>query len=248
MKADNVKFAEFYMASTPSADERARRTAAIIKVVLFVALGLIAAPVAFLAIKGLIGLIVAAFIAFTAITIAPVLGDTAANWKLKALKDEAARNPVETLQRELLRRQTLLDEQKPKIERFETKILNFEGKLAGFKRQYPEEAPRFERTLNSMRQLLTLRKERYQEAKTNLLHFESETEKARAIWEMGQAAKDASEGGMTEDDFYAKLKTDTSIEAIEETMNESFARLESSLLESKEPTLPLTAKRQLTDK
>ena len=236
------------MTATLSADEKARKTAAIIKVVLFVLLGLIAAPIAFIAIKGLIGLIAAAVIAFAAITIAPVVGDMAANWKLKALKDEAARNPVETLQRELLRRQTLLDDQKPKIERFETKILNFEGKLAGFKRQYPEEAPRFERTLSSMRQLLALRKERYQEAKGNLVQFELETQKARAIWEMGQAAKDASEGGMTEDDFYAKLKTDTSIEAIEETMNESFARLESSLLESKEPTLPMTTKRQLTDK
>jgi hypothetical protein len=41
--------------------------------------------------------------------------------EMKALKNEAALNPVETLQRELLRRQTLLDEQKPKIERFETK-------------------------------------------------------------------------------------------------------------------------------
>jgi hypothetical protein len=233
---------------TLSADEKARKTATIIKVVLFVVLGLIAAPIAFLAIKGLIGLIAAAVIAFTAITIAPVLGDMAANWKLKALKDEAARNPIETLQRELLRREKLLADQKPKIERFETKILNFEGKLAGFKRQYPEEAPRFERTLNSMRQLLGLRKERYQEAKANLVQFELETQKARAIWEMGQAAKDASEGGMTEDDFYAKLKTDTSIEAIEETMNESFARLESSLLESKEPTFPMTTKRQLTDK
>jgi hypothetical protein len=233
---------------TPSADERARKIAAIIKVVLFVALGLIAAPVAFLAIKGLIGLIAAAVLAFAAITIAPVVGDMAANWKLKALKDEAARNPVETLQRELLRRQRLLDDQKPKIERFETKILNFEGKLTDFKRQYPEEAPRFERTLSSMRQLLALRKERYQEAKGNLAQFELETQKARAIWEMGQAAKDASEGGMTEDDFYAKLKTDTSIEAIEESMNQSFASLESSLLESKEPTLPMTTKRQLTDK
>jgi len=236
------------MSLTPSADEKARRTAAIIKVILFILLGLIAAPIAFLAIKGLIGLIAAVVIAFTAITIAPVVGEMAANWKLKALKDEAARNPIETLQRELLRRQQLLDDQKPKIERFETKILNFEGKLAGFKRQYPDEAPRFERTLGSMKQLLALRKERYQEAKTNLAQFELETQKARAIWEMGQAAKDASEGGMTEDDFYAKLKTDTSIEAIEESMNQAFARLESSLLESKEPTLPMTTKRQLTDK
>jgi hypothetical protein len=159
MEAGKVKCLTFNMTSTLSADERARRTAAIIKAVLIVALGLIAAPVAFLAIKGLIGLIAAALIAFAAITIAPVLGDMAANWKLRVLKDEAARNPVETLQRELLRRQKLLKEQKPKIERFEAKILNFEGKLAEFKRHYPEEAPRFDRTLNSMRQLLSLRKE-----------------------------------------------------------------------------------------
>src|SRR3982750_1452698 len=168
------------MSSTLTADEKARRTAAIIKVVLFVLLGLIAAPIAYIAIKGLIGLIPAAVIAFIAITIAPVLGDMAANWKLKALKAEAARNPIETLQGELLRRQRLLDDQKPKIERFETKILNFEGKLTGFKKQYPDEAPRFERTLTSMRQLLALRKERYQEAKTNLAHLDLETQKARA--------------------------------------------------------------------
>jgi len=67
-----------------------------------VVLGLIVAPVIFIAIYGLVGLTLALAIAAVVTLVGwatlPWLGTVAANWKLKLLKQEAAHNPVETMQ------------------------------------------------------------------------------------------------------------------------------------------------------
>src|SRR4051812_46457614 len=97
-------------------EQRAKRLGSWVKVGSFVVLGLVVAPIVGLAIYGLMGIVVAALIGFTAIAVAPVVGMKLENAKLKALKAEARRNPVETLQSEFMRRQDLLEEKRTSIE------------------------------------------------------------------------------------------------------------------------------------
>jgi hypothetical protein len=62
--------------------------------------GLLVSPFVFLAVKGVIGLALSAVIGLIIVNFAPVVGEVLGNAKIKAIKAEAARNPIETLQRQ----------------------------------------------------------------------------------------------------------------------------------------------------
>ncbi len=73
--------------------------------------------------------------------------------------------------------------------------------------------------------------------------FEAEIEKANILWDVGQAAAAAGESaGMSDEDFYAKIKVKSSLNAIQDKLNMSFAQLDVALLTEKEPNLSLPGK------
>jgi hypothetical protein len=191
----------------------------------------ILAPAAMIAVQGLVGLLLFGFICVVSLAVAPAIGLAAANLRLKLLKGEASRNPVETLQGEYLNREKLLEERKDRIERFQTKVNGFESKLEGFKRQFPEESAKFDKVLSGMQDLLSRQKYAYKAARAELKLFGGEIEKAQAVWEMSIAASDAAEGTSVEEDFFSRIKTDTALDAVTDSMNGAFAQLETSLLD-----------------
>jgi len=212
-----------------------------------VVLGLIVAPVIFIAIYGLVGLTLALAIAAVVTLVGwatlPWLGTVAANWKLKLLKQEAAHNPVETMQNELQRRQQLLEQFKQKIILFGSKVKTFQDKVGNLKKQFPAEAPQFEESLDKMKQLYALRQQKYKEVSEGIGEFEAEIEKANLLWDVGQAAAAAGEdAGISDEDFYAKIKVKASLTAIQDKLNLSFAQLDIALLSEKEPNLALADK------
>ena len=207
-----------------------------------VILGLIVAPFIFVAITGLVGLTaalaIAAVVTLGGWALLPYAGMVAANMKIKLLKMEASRNPVETMQNELRRRQQLLEQFKQKIIVFGSKVKTFQDKVGSLKKQFPDDAPQFEESLAKMKQLYALRQQKYKEAEGNIGEFEAEIEKANILWDVGQAAAAAGESaGMSDDDFYAKIKVKSSLNAIQDKLNLSFAQLDVALLTEKEPTL-----------
>jgi hypothetical protein len=212
-----------------------------------VILGLVVAPVIFVAIFGLVGLTVALAIAAVVTlggwALLPYAGMVAANWKIKLLKREASRNPVETMQNELKRRQELLEQFKQKIIVFGSKVKTFQDKVGSLKKQFPDDAPQFEESLGKMKQLYALRQQKFKDAEADIGEFEAEIEKANILWDVGQAAAAAGESaGMSDEDFYAKIKVKSSLNAIQDKLNMSFAQLDVALLTEKEPTLALPDK------
>ncbi len=215
-----------------SPEQRKERLEKVLKVVMLLIVGFVVAPFIFVAIKGLIGLAVAAVVGVLLSQFAPVLAALIANWRLKAIKAEAARNPIETLQNDYGRRVEALQQFKEAIESFSTEVYTFSDKLAGFKAQYPDEADRYDDALSKMKQLLTLRAKKYKEAKANLVDYDEEIKKAKAIWEMGlAAAKMNKAAGVGNDDFLAKIMKDTALDSVQRSMNSAFADLEISLLD-----------------
>ncbi len=215
-------------------DKKRKRIETAVKVLGFGVSGFVVAPFVFLAIKGIIGLVVAAAITLPIIYATPAIGSMLANWRLKLLKAEASRNPVETLQNDYMKQQQALFQFADAIKKFIAERNSFTDKLQGFKKQYPEEAPKFALQLSKMDQLLELRKQKYQQAQKSLALYESEIQKAGAIWEMGQAAAQMSDAaGMTEDDFFAKIQVETALDAVQKQMSVAFADLEVSLLDEK---------------
>lgn len=197
-------------------------------------IGFLVAPVIFLTIKGIIGLAIAAGIGVTLINFTPWFAAKLANWRLKALKHEAMKNPIETLQNNYKVRMESLQKFRDAINTFSSEIKSFAEKLVSFKKQYPDEADKFDGQLVQMKQLLSIRSGKYQEAKANLEQYELEIQKADSIWQMATAAAAMSKAaGVDADEFYAKIQVETALDSVQKSMNVAFSELELSLLDEK---------------
>lgn len=199
-------------------------------------LGLTAAvvisPVIFMAVSGLVGLAVAGLVGLTIINAAPYVSMKLANWKLKGIKHEASVNPVETLQNAYSEQSEALDRFRSSISEFRMEVSNFSSQIEVFASQFPQDAEKFKAQLATMHRLLKMREERYLEAATELRKFSAEIKRAEAIWKMGQAAQRLNKAaGFSEDDFMARIKTETALDSVQSSMNRAFADLETSLLD-----------------
>ena len=222
-------------------DQRARKWGTIAKAAMILVVGFVISPYIFTAITGLLGLLAAGGILLAAWMLLPAVGTAAANLRLKLLKAEAARNPIETLQSEYLRRDQLLNERKTKIETLAGKTNQFGSKLNDFKRRYPGEAQTYQEIYDKMVLLLKRSREQWTLAERQLQAFDGEIEKAKAKWEMAIAAADLrQDAGKVEEEFLAKIKVECSFDAIELGMNSAFAQLDTLLMESESVQINVT--------
>lgn len=209
------------------------------------AVGFLVGPFIFVAIKGLIGLVIAAGVSLVAINFTPWFAAKVANWRLKALKHEASKNPIETLQNEYQSRQQALVSFEQSIKAFSAEVIGFKEKLAGFKKSYPAEAPRFDEQFSQMQALLNSRKEKYKLAHQNLSVFDGEISKAKAIWEMAQAAAAMNRlAGVDEAQFLAKIQVETALDSVQKSMSIAFSDLEISLLEEPDKAAQIEQERK----
>jgi len=210
------------------------RIESIVKVLAFLVAGFLVAPFIFIAIKGLIGLVVALVVGLVVVNLIPWFSSMVANWRLKALKHEAGKNPIETLQNDYRKRIQALQSFRQSILNSKAEVAMFGDKLDGFKRQYPQDAAKFDEQYRQMMALLQLRGKKYVEAKGNLERYNSEIERAKAIWDMAQAAAEMNKAaGMDADEFYAKIQVETALDSVQKSMNVAFADLELSLVDEK---------------
>lgn len=221
------------MTPTPATDPRARRWGMVAKYASLLVVGFLVAPYVFTAITGLVGLLVAGGIMLGAWMVLPAIESGAANLRLKLIKAEASKNPIETLQNEYLRRTQSLNERKEKIETLAAKTAGFGTKLSQFKRDYPSEAQIYQDIYDKMVLLLKRSREQWVVAEKQLDSFDREIEKAKAKWDMALAAADLrKDAGNVEAEFFAKLRVECSFDTIELGMNSAFAQLDTLLMES----------------
>lgn len=199
-------------------------------------LGLTAAvvisPVIFMAVSGIVGLSLAVVVGLALVNGAPVVAMKLANWKLKGIKHEASVNPVETLQNGYREQDAALVRFARSITEFRMEVANFAGQIEVFASQFPQDAEKFRNQLATMNRLLKVREARYQAARDELIKFAGEIKRAEAIWKMGQAAQRLNKAaGFSDDDFLARIKTETALDSVQSSMNKAFAELETSLLD-----------------
>lgn len=206
----------------------------LIKVVVPLGLGLVFGPIAIVAVGGLVSLMFAWFVSQTVICFTPWMAMKFANWRLAAIKHEASKNPIETMENEYAAKVEMLQRMKESIRVFFASVKAFHGKLSGFKEQFPNDAKQFDDQYAAMTQLLELRKTKYQEAKASLEKFDNVIQRAKAIWNMAQeAAKMRNAAGADVDEFYSRLKIETSLDSVTAAMNNSFGDLELALMDEK---------------
>lgn len=211
-------------------EARRQRVATLTKWGLGLVGAVVISPFVFLAVKGLVGLILAAAIGFVAIELAPVFGMKVANWKVKLIVQEAANNPIETMENLRIEKAQELETADQNIAEFETEIGNFDDKLAGFKREYPAEANRYEQISEKMHEGLTDMKREQDAARRALKDFEAKIKKARAIYSMALAAQKVVKlSKSAEARVFAQIKEEVAFESVSKELNRAFANLNLAL-------------------
>jgi hypothetical protein len=188
---------------------------------------LVVSPIIFLIIKGVIGLAIAAVVGVAIATTTPVISMKFANWRVRAITNEARENPIETLTNLIQAKQRALNVFEESVVEAVTARADFAIKCSNFSIQYPHRAAEFSKQLESMTIAVDKMKQALSEARDSLVDGNNKLTEMRAYWDMSQAAQVANKAtGMDTGDMYEKLKLDTAVDAVYESMNRAFAQLE----------------------
>jgi hypothetical protein len=218
-------------------EEQARKVGILIRAILYLIVGVVVLPFAIMAIKGWLAIAAVFLIAGATVAVAPALQMAAQNWRLKLLKGQAARNPVESMQVIYMQKMKDLNERAESIQNLRIKRVAFLRKLDDLKKKFPDDAANLSHYADRLTDLLNNRAQRYTEAQKAVAYYNSEIERTQAIWEAGKAAKDALQGEeYSEDQFLSDIKTKTSIDAAQDQLESAFAALDQSLLEDSMPS------------
>lgn len=223
------------MSNQLTPEQRKQRIETAIKVVGVGAVGFLVAPFVLTAIGGIVGLVIAAGVSFVAVNMVPWFAMKVANWRLKAIKSEAMKNPVETLQNEYLKKESALKDFKENIRVFAGQILTFSDQVKQYVRDGLDDADVYVEQLNKMKQLLSLRQDKYDKAKQALNDFELTIQKTDRKWKMACAAVAMNEAaGQLDGDAFDKICIETALESVQSKLNQSLADLEIAFMEEKD--------------
>lgn len=219
----------------PNVSPETVRKAKIVKWLVIAAGIAIGAPAALLLLKGLIALIAAGVIGLAAIYLGPVVEMKLRNTRVKMVVAEAQANPIETLINQLSDKRQSAAEFADRITAFRTEVKSFQDKVGQFKKQYPDDAPRFDAQLATMQQLLHFREDRYRQVNSELDNFSHAIDRAKAMWDMSQAAQRMNKvAGQQSGDAFEQIKTDASIDSVMRSVNTAFSQMETALLDNPE--------------
>jgi hypothetical protein len=198
------------------------------------------APVVFLAVKGLVGLIVAVLLGYSVIQFAPVVALWLANLRLKALVGEVSRNPIETMQNLYLEKAAALDTAEQRIVAFQAEIANFDENIVEFKRQYPDDAGSYEEISSKMKAGLRAMKQAQTEARAALADLKERIKKAEMIFNMAKAAQSVTAlSRQGERAVFQDIESQVAFGAVQRKLNVSLASLDAALSQRIErPALP----------
>lgn len=219
--------------TTTNLDPRARFWGNVAKWGLLLPLGFVLAPFIWIAVDGLLGLIFGALVIGAVWMLWRPVGSFAANMRLRLIKAEAKRNPVETLQEDLRKQAVALEDRKNAINHLKAKTLGLADKLSEIKAKWGTNGGDYQKLLGVHGQLVRLHEHRlkkWDEAHAKLGEWAREIERASDIWDAAQAAAAAQESsGLSEDDFFAKIKTETALDSIQTSFNTALASLDTEL-------------------
>lgn len=174
----------------------------------------------------------AAVVSLAVINFAPVVSLKFQNAKLQAIKAEAAKNPIETMQNTYLEKERELEAKKKQIEAFNAKVIQYATKRAEFSKQFPDDAPRFIEIEQKMRTLLNNRQDKWREASAALELFGKVIVRSQAIWEMAKASAALQESaGDLEANFMQRVRVETALDSVESSLAQSMAQLDTLLME-----------------
>lgn len=198
-----------------------------VKVAALLGVCAILAPFTYAILGGLGALIVC----LTAVNLAPWFGHKLANWRLKALKAEAAANPIETLENQYKARDEALRKTRENLQEFSGAVQTLRDKIEQHNRTYPGSPSPFQKQYDMMVARKEFRGRKYKEAKAALEEFAKVIEITRSQWETALLLAKAQKLDNVGEDFISKMMKDVALDTVTSTMNTAFAEMEVSMLD-----------------
>lgn len=226
-------FASGLSLTPQEAEARRDRLALGIKIAAVAGVGVIIAPLIFTLFKATVALILTGVLGLATVSFAPVVAMKFANWKLRAIMEEARRNPIPTLENELIARRSALNEAKQHLTDSLAQVQGFIEQAEDAAKKYPDMADRWRERITKARALSELKKKSYRDAVVSVDEFEVTLDRARTEWKLilAEAAMNRSLNVVGGDPM-AQLKTRVALESVTDGMNRTFAQLEVALLDS----------------
>lgn len=208
----------------------------------------VVAPMAWAAVTGIAGLLVAFGVGVIGWNAAPVIALKAANMKYRAIEAEkvdhivqvqtaAAENPIETLQLEYDNRVKSTARFAEGITDFRTEIKNYATQVKQFEQEYPEDSQAFRDQLAAMEANLKSREARYATVQAQLQTFDDTIKRMRAMWKMAIATQKMNKlAGMNTGDEFARIKTEAAVDSVLSNVNKAFAEMETEMMVNKSST------------
>lgn len=200
----------------------------IVKLAKWGGLGLIVvllAPVIFLATAAYAGAAVAAVVAGVASLVStyylPVLSMRLANWSLKARKEEARKNPIETLENQLRVMASDLDKRKADLALFISRGKALMDDVKAMEKEDPEGAAEYDDEIAEFLRSSELRGKNLQKAVKDYEEAKTKVAKVRRRWEMRQRNADFLKGSKEEDKALSDIMAAEAIDAVMEKAHQA---------------------------
>jgi hypothetical protein len=192
---------------------------------------LVVAPVIFLVVQGMAGLMAAGTLGLAGVQLAPVVALKLANWRLRLMQGEARGNPLPTLENLLIDRRTALTQASFQLQGAIAQIDAFVEQAQDFARTHPDAATRWLERAQRAGQLREQKKRALRTAAESVAAFEQEVDRARTEWALVEAERALSHSlGATRGDPMAQLLERTALDSVRLQMNRAFASLETELV------------------
>jgi hypothetical protein len=192
---------------------------------------------------GLLAVILGGGIGLAAIAFAPVFSMKLANARIKAIMAEADKNPIETMIAVDIARTQELAEKDQHLEDWDTELSNFYDEVIAMKKEYPEEACKYQRISAQMHDAIAEARKEQTQARRDLYEFEQAIRKAKILYKMGLAAQRVTAFSKSaEEKVLENIKTEIAFDSVRSNLNRSFARLNTAMARRQErPALVPTA-------
>lgn len=211
----------------PLTNEQKRiRTEKIAKIVIAGAVCLAVSPIIFGVIQGLLGLIVAGAIGFTALQLTPYFAMKVGNLRMKLITMEANKNPIETMNNVYKENMITIQEKDQKIAQFEARLGDFKSKMTWFAKTYPNDVQQFAEVQDKMTLVLGRQKNKQKAAKVAAQDFHNQIVRAENIYEMALAAHAVQElSADIEKQVFQDIKKRVAFDSVTHTFNVAVAEL-----------------------
>lgn len=212
-------------------------------------------PLAYFAVKGIIGLATFGILAFIGYHAAPVIALKVTNAKTLALESEhnafyraldaernahinkvaqaAAADPIATARSQSIEYKERASKSLLAITAYSTEVKNFENMIADFGKKYPENAQIYRDQLATMKKALENKSSKYTELMDKIKTMDDQISFLEANWKMSQALQKANAmGGAEIVDPMEQVKADSAIDAVRNSINKAFAEMDSAVLQA----------------